>query len=254
MIMLMMTILAHNCKLTGDRCKPQNHSREGKMANRKGSGLMMVWCEVPPEIEGEFNRWYNEEHIAERLEIPGFLSAARYEAVSGGPKHLAVYEIESPAVVESEVYLRYRANPTEWSKRMSPEFTATKYVRNVYRMIHPSALTDEAASAPMAPALQIGRMDIPAAVEAEWNDWYNAVYVPNYETVPGVRRGRRYEAAAGQPKYLTMYEFDDPNVSSGEAWLAQQTAHPDNARMRAAMIHLPESPGIWRKTFDPAEG
>ena len=250
MLIMMLTILAHNCKLTGDRCKPQNRIREGKMANRKGSGLMMVWCEVPPEIEGEFNRWYNEEHIAERLEVPGFLSAARYEAVSGGPKHLAVYEIESPAVVESEVYLRYRGNPTEWSKRMSPEFTATKYVRNVYRMIHPSALTDEIAAAPMAPALQIGRMDIPAEVEAEWNDWYNAVYVPNYETVPGVRRGRRYQAAAGEPKYLTMYEFDDPGVSSGDAWLAQQTAHPDNARMRAAMIHLPESPGIWRKTFE----
>ena len=40
-------------------------------------------------------------------------------------------------------------------------------------------------------------------------------------------------------------------LGSGAAWLAQQTAHPDNARMRAAMIHLPESPGIWRKTFDP---
>ena len=22
----------------------------------------MVWCEVPDEVEDEFNRWYNEEH------------------------------------------------------------------------------------------------------------------------------------------------------------------------------------------------
>ena len=27
--MLLLTILAHNCKLTGDRCKPQNHTQEG---------------------------------------------------------------------------------------------------------------------------------------------------------------------------------------------------------------------------------
>ena len=46
---------------------------------------------------------------------------------------------------------------------------------------------------------------------------------------------------------MTMYEFDDTEVSKGQEWLTQQTAHPDNARMREAMIHLPESPGVWRK-------
>ena len=37
----------------------------------------MVWCEVPDDIEDEFNRWYNEEHIEERLSVTGILSAAR---------------------------------------------------------------------------------------------------------------------------------------------------------------------------------
>ena len=60
------------------------------MAETKGTGLLMVWCEVPEDKEEEFNRWYNEEHLAERLSVPGLLSAARYEAVSSGPKHLAV--------------------------------------------------------------------------------------------------------------------------------------------------------------------
>ena len=72
------------------------------MAAKKGTALLMVWAEVPPDKEEEFNRWYNEEHLAERLSVPGFLSAARYEAVKGGPKHLAVYELESPAVMESD--------------------------------------------------------------------------------------------------------------------------------------------------------
>ena len=71
------------------------------MAKKKGTGLLMVWADVPKEKEPEFNRWYNEEHLAERLGVPGFLSAARYEAVKGGPKHLAVYELESPAVLQS---------------------------------------------------------------------------------------------------------------------------------------------------------
>ena len=74
------------------------------MTAKKGTGLLMVWTEVPADKEAEFNRWYNEEHLAERLAIPGFLSGARYEAVKGGPKHLAVYELESPAVLESVAY------------------------------------------------------------------------------------------------------------------------------------------------------
>ena len=66
------------------------------MAAKKGDGLLMVYCEVPAKYEEEFNAWYNEEHIPERLSIPGVLSAARYQAVAGGPKYLACYELATP--------------------------------------------------------------------------------------------------------------------------------------------------------------
>ena len=46
----------------------------------------MVYADVPDEHDDEFNRWYDEEHIPERLAIPGVLNAARYAAVRGGPK------------------------------------------------------------------------------------------------------------------------------------------------------------------------
>ena len=220
------------------------------MARTKGTGLLMVWCEVPEDKEEEFNRWYNEEHLAERLSVPGLLSAARYEAVSSGPKHLAVYELESPTVMESPEYREIRRAPTEWSRRMSPEFIGTVYIRNVYEPVHPSAVSDETAASPMAPVLQIGRMDIPPETESEWNRWYNTVYVPNYEKVPEVIRGRRYGAVVGEPKYLTMYEFEHEAVSRSAEWAYQQTAHPDNERMRAAMEHAAGSPGIWKKTFE----
>ena len=48
------------------------------MAAKKGNGLLMVYCDVAAEHEDEFNRWYNDEHIPERLAIPGVLNAARY--------------------------------------------------------------------------------------------------------------------------------------------------------------------------------
>ena len=209
---------------------------------KRGSGLLMVWCDVPADKEAEFNRWYNEEHIAERLSIPGFLSAARYEAVKGGPKHLAVYELETAAVMQSEAYKKVSSNPTPWTKKTGPQAVATTFIRNIYSMIHPKTVTPAIANAGMAPALQIGRMDVPATVDKEWNEWYSGTYVPNYEKVPGVIRGRRYRAVEGSPQYMTFYEFENPKVSETEPWKVQQNAVPISATMRGHMTHAPGSP------------
>ncbi len=218
--------------------------------NRRGTALLMVWCEVPADKEAEFNRWYNEEHVAERLGVPGFLSAARYEAVKGAPKHLAVYELENAAVMESAAYKKVLDNPTEWTKRSGAPFIATTFIRNIYTMIHPKTVTPALAQAPLAPALQLGRMSVPAEVDREWNEWYSGIYVPNYEKVPGVIRGRRYRAVVGEPTYLTFYEFEHPKVSETEAWKAQQDAVPINKTMRGHMRHAPGSPGVYVKTFE----
>src|SRR5258705_13678684 len=184
------------------------------------------------------------------MSVPGFLNAARYEAVKGGPKHLAVYELESPAVLDSPAYKMVQANPTPWTKRCSPEVIGTTFIRNVYSMIHPRALDATAAASDLAPALQLGRMDVPPEVDAEFNEWYNTVYVPNYEKVPGVIRGRRYRAVEGTPTYLTLYEFEHPKVSESAAWNAQRDAAPVNATMRAHMKHAPGSPGVYVKTVE----
>ena len=220
------------------------------MAAKKGTGLLMVWADVPADKEPEFNRWYNDEHLAERLAVPGFLNGARYEAVKGGPKHLAVYELESAAVLESPAYNKVQANPTPWTQRSGPQAIATTFIRNIYTMMHPRSVTPAAAASGMAPALQLGRMDVPAEVDREFNEWYNTIYVPNYEKVPGVIRGRRYRAVVGTPTYLTFYEFENPKVSESPEWHAQRNAVPASERMRKQMRHAQGSPGVYVKTFE----
>ncbi len=221
------------------------------MSAKKGTALLMVWIDVPDDKEDDFNRWYNEEHLAERLAIPGFLNAARYETVTpGAPKHLAAYELENIAVLDSEEYRSVRGNPTEWTKRAGPDVIGTTYIRNTYEMIFPSDVSDEVARSGMAPALQIGRMTVPPELEDEWNEWYNTVYVPNYMKVPGCIRGRRYRAVTGEPKYATVYELERPNISQTAEWLRQRTIHPQNERWQNTMQHAPSSPGIWVKTFE----
>ena len=97
----------------------------------------MVFSEVRTEHDEAFNRWYNEEHLPERLSIPGVLNAARYEAVAGGPKYLACYELASPDAWYADAWQKWLIHPTAWSKRMSPSVIGTVYSRNLYRRIHP---------------------------------------------------------------------------------------------------------------------
>ena len=217
------------------------------MANKKGTGLLMVWVDVPENKEEEFNKWYNEEHLAEILAIDGVLNAARYEAFKSGPKHLACYELETPEVVGGEAW--NNRVPSEWAQKIGPRIIGNNMINNVYEMVHPKALTPDIARSDMAPALQIGRMDPVAGHDEEWNNWYSTVYVPNYEKVPGCVRGRRWKCVSGVPSYSVVYEFEHERVSESAEWEAQRDINPDNPHMRDLMIHAPGSPGIWRKTF-----
>lgn len=51
-----------------------------------------------PSREKEFNDWYNNIHLPDILETPGFVRAVRYENTNpaeGQGKFLAMYEIET---------------------------------------------------------------------------------------------------------------------------------------------------------------
>jgi hypothetical protein len=89
----------------------------------------------------------------------------------------------------------------------------------------------------------MGRIDIPAAVEEEFNDWYNIVCIPTYLTVPGVLRARRFVAIEGQPKYLTLYEFEHAQVPESEAWSKARASNPWTRRMSPNLRHDVGSPG-----------
>jgi hypothetical protein len=82
-------------------------------------GLLLTLTEPPAAMEEEFNAWYDDEHLAERLAIPGFRSALRWVAAvpPGTGKYLATYELDSLAVLTSPAYLQRFENPSPWSKR-----------------------------------------------------------------------------------------------------------------------------------------
>jgi hypothetical protein len=94
-------------------------------------GLLLMMTDIDPVDEEDFNRWYEEEHLDERMAIPGFINARRFTALEGGPKYLALYDLESPDVLQSPAYRHVVGDGTSaWTRRMQKRFT--NFRRNVY--------------------------------------------------------------------------------------------------------------------------
>lgn len=78
-------------------------------------GILAIWHDVASEHWQDTIAWYDREHHAERVNIPGFLSARRYVAVDAAPRLFIRYETESVDVLSSDAYLERVNNPTPWS-------------------------------------------------------------------------------------------------------------------------------------------
>ena len=86
--------------------------------------FLIVTAEVDPEVEAEWNRWYDEVHLPDALACPGVLTGRRYVSADvtetergqgsriGRKLYTTVYELESPQAVETPEFAAMRG----WSK------------------------------------------------------------------------------------------------------------------------------------------
>ncbi len=81
-----------------------------------GKGMLLTSMDIDAADEAEFNRWYDREHLEERVAIPGFLEARRYVAHDGKPRYLSLYSTKTFDVLDSSAYRTALANQTAWSK------------------------------------------------------------------------------------------------------------------------------------------
>jgi hypothetical protein len=94
-----------------------------------GQGMLLTSMDVDEAYEAEFNRWYDREHLEERVAIEGFLEARRYIAHAAGPKYLSLYSTLDFEVLDSPAYRAALANQTAWSKQNIARF------RNMIRAV-----------------------------------------------------------------------------------------------------------------------
>jgi len=83
-------------------------------------GLLLNAMNVAPELEAEFNDWYDKEHIPALAAVPGVLRARRFRGTSGNRTYVALYHLATPEVVESEAWKH--ARQSDWTSRLQPHF------------------------------------------------------------------------------------------------------------------------------------
>jgi hypothetical protein len=87
-----------------------------------GKGMLLTSMDIDEANEADFNRWYDREHLEERVAIDGFLEARRYVAHAANPKYLCLYSTATLDVLDSPAYRARLANPTEWSRQTMARF------------------------------------------------------------------------------------------------------------------------------------
>jgi hypothetical protein len=181
--------------------------------------MLFSQMEPPPELEADFNDWYETEHIPVRLALRGFACAVRYREVGGGRRYLAVYEIDDIGVLDSPGYNVVKTQPSERTARM------LKSVHGFTRFTC-ELISDTGAASERGRYLSAVGFAVPPDKRAQLDDWYEGDHVPRLKQVSDWLRVRRYRviSADGGPwTDFALHELRSPDALAGQPWFESPT-------------------------------
>jgi hypothetical protein len=85
-------------------------------------GILAIWNDLEAAVAQTYERWIVSEHIPERLAVPGFLEARRYQATKGTPRFFTPYWVMSPQVLTSPAYLARLGSPSPLTREVMAGF------------------------------------------------------------------------------------------------------------------------------------
>ena len=100
------------------------------------SYLYVVQMDIPAELEPEFNRIYDTDHVPTILKVPGVRSCRRYRLEhstnEGMPRYLAIYEVDTAEIINSPAW-QEASDLGEWKPKIRPHTTNRQH--SVFRKI-----------------------------------------------------------------------------------------------------------------------
>jgi hypothetical protein len=90
------------------------------------SYIYLVQMDIPAAHEADFNRIYDTEHVPMLSKVPGVIKVTRYRLEKSNDsrmqKYLAIYEIDSPDIVDSPEWQK-AGEWGDWAPKIRPHTT-----------------------------------------------------------------------------------------------------------------------------------
>jgi hypothetical protein len=214
-----------------------------------GKGMLLTSMDIDAADEAEFNRWYDREHLEERVAIDGFLEARRYVADEGSPKYLSLYSTETFEVLDSPAYRAALASQTDWSKTNIARFK--NMIRAVARITISRGQGRGAALGivrlrPIVASEDKLRASLQHALDPKGLDDIISMHL--IESDPVLSKPLTDEASASDPGAGDWFVLiDATNVNAASTAIATRLA--DGTVLKSAVI----SSGIYRLMWDLAK-
>lgn len=141
------------------------------------SGILAVWSDITPEAAEDYDAWYEQDHMFERLVVDGFHRARHYRTVAGAQQFFTYFVTDNAAVMQSPAYVQSANNSTPWTQRILPNFRNTN--RTAFNVIRRIGWGYGAASMTIRIAVQHNR-------ETELIRWLGQEQLPSLLERPGI--------------------------------------------------------------------
>jgi hypothetical protein len=98
-------------------------------ATLQGNAFLIMWHDIAPEADDEYNLWHTRQHMPERIALPGFLRARRgVNRALSRQTYFTLYEGDTLDTFLTKEYSYSLNVPTAWTTQVAPHF------RNFLRM------------------------------------------------------------------------------------------------------------------------
>lgn len=179
-----------------------------------------------PGLDAEFNEWYDNIHLGEVVQIGGALNGQRFRLAdtqvnpAQSHRYQTLYELDS-SNTEAALKNMLEALPHMQIKPVSDsQGTRMAVFESVTELVHSRSNTHTGKGANHPSAWLLVRTTPNSGMEAEFNEWYDNVHIPELMDLAGFYSAQRFKLAdtqvhdGAQPyQYLARYEIDSNDVA-----------------------------------------
>lgn len=202
--------------------------------NKHNAGMLFSQMTPPPGERARFERWYDNDHIAHRLDLEGFVGAFRYwedtQASQDEPHHLAVYDLESLDALSTPGYLRLKSDPGEETEHFLSKVSG-------FTRFTTERTADYGDTTARGHWLSVVAFSVPEEDETAFDRWYDEEHAPMLLEAADWLRVHRYRVLSGDGGPWTHFALHE--LASKEVMESPERAKARTGRLRDELASRP---------------